>query len=1171
MAGNDDTIQSQFYAPFPNLGVKLSQQWEAIRTDTAALFPIVRGVGLDADGDFSTLNGLEKCVVQAFEIGRQGFHNKYRIHYSKEDDTLELAYNDGTEAVPHFYTTWSINPDGHVLQQNTPTTASNKGTGEGVFFQKTGVDLEFKSLKVTAPLSISSTNNDITIASSAEANTASTLGGDVGLTSTKVGVDLPFKGLTAGVSTVLTDNGDHIRIDSIAQVVEFYGISVGPSSGTPSYIEVHNMLFNREDFYITQQKTNPSNKTVIINSISDPFNSTDYVAVIGDNMTGQLAMHDGTAGEPAIGFTNETDTGIRRRAANDMALVVSGSDKLRLQDSLILASVPVEVTSGAAVGTPDFAFFPDTDTGLYQIASGDSSIAFSTGGVYAGHFDSSQLLTLASIINAANGAVGAPTYSFSGQTNSGIFKANDTAALHSVDIAANGVQAGSFQWATGAVMKFVAPGVIQAGLGSATLPAYTFTGVTNTGMYSNATSGDGIAFATDGDNDQLILRGDGISLFGGRLILSAGGTEPAPALNIVDGNSGLYRPISDVLGVTGQLLCENGSAALPGITFINTLSGGTYKGGIYSASASSMVFSFAGVNHIQFQTAGIFSPVAVYFNYTGNVASYGGTHGTVSLPAYSFFPDTNSGIYQIASEDDGVAFATGGVAAGNFVYNAGSPYLNIPGEVRVADEAYGAGWDSDLSVPTKNALYDKIEAVSAIAAGGFYLTVKHHDDSFVQHNVNVIGVNANHFYLSGNGDEVTINSRDVWVDKSGDTMTGNLTIATGGSDSIFEFFDSGSLAYTMGWDDSAGAFKLADGAFDGTNDRIIVNPATVYVKDHLSVDKIEGGYAQFYSHVEMGNPGNETSGFNVNGVLRHGVLRISDMEFLEHEFMVHLHRHSTTNPPVIISSLSNTDTYAHAAPDPGDTIFSLVSTAWGTTNYEVGSRINFLVDTNGGTPADNNMPGRIDFRTTAPGQTGLFGTLAMSIRSDQTIEATSHFYVAGNVIADRVYADQGNFYTRLILNDRPMKFASDGILYAWDPVRLKYLSVSRHTFQYGREMGGGASAFLIGPAGTIVDSATGTSHGLIRNATITSIDAWATTVAVAPMDLDIRQMLQGGGATHSSIHIITLETGTRVYTGEDGLDFDVDAGKGIYVVMAPSGGSTLSDPVVHVEVAWRLD
>jgi hypothetical protein len=36
----------------------------------------------------------------------------------------------------------------------------------------------------------------------------------------------------------------------------------------------------------------------------------------------------------------------------------------------------------------------------------------------------------------------------------------------------------------------------------------------------------------------------------------------------------------------------------------------------------------------------------------------------------------------------------------------------LTGDLSVPDEAYGVGWDASLEVPTKNALYDKIETIS---------------------------------------------------------------------------------------------------------------------------------------------------------------------------------------------------------------------------------------------------------------------------------------------------------------------------------------------------------------------------------------------------------------------------------------------------------------------------
>lgn len=44
--------------------------------------------------------------------------------------------------------------------------------------------------------------------------------------------------------------------------------------------------------------------------------------------------------------------------------------------------------------------------------------------------------------------------------------------------------------------------------------------------------------------------------------------------------------------------------------------------------------------------------------------------------------------------------------------NADQAFFNVSGELTVPDEAYGAGWNGDLTVPTKNALYDKLSALT---------------------------------------------------------------------------------------------------------------------------------------------------------------------------------------------------------------------------------------------------------------------------------------------------------------------------------------------------------------------------------------------------------------------------------------------------------------------------
>lgn len=103
-------------------------------------------------------------------------------------------------------------------------------------------------------------------------------------------------------------------------------------------------------------------------------------------------------------------------------------------------------------------------------------------------------------------------------------------------------------------------------------------------------------------------------------------------------------------------------------------------------------------------------------NCTGNV-----------INSNTFFSDntgTNAGVNIANSADNNIVTSNNFVTQGSGfvngeVINTGSGNVirnNIPNtsetDLTVADEAYGSGWNGSLEVPTKNALYDKIETIS---------------------------------------------------------------------------------------------------------------------------------------------------------------------------------------------------------------------------------------------------------------------------------------------------------------------------------------------------------------------------------------------------------------------------------------------------------------------------
>ena len=139
-----------------------------------------------------------------------------------------------------------------------------------------------------------------------------------------------------------------------------------------------------------------------------------------------------------------------------------------------------------------------------------------------------------------------------------------------------------------------------------------------------------------------------------------------------------------------------------------------------------------------------------------------GTDCTAATIGYSFTGDTNTGLTAVAADQidwclggalearltataltpgasDGNALGTASLmwadlflASGSVInfnngdvtLTHGSNVVTVAGEdIAVPDDAYAAGWNGSVNVPTKNAVYDKIEALAPVAgvAAGYKL------------------------------------------------------------------------------------------------------------------------------------------------------------------------------------------------------------------------------------------------------------------------------------------------------------------------------------------------------------------------------------------------------------------------------------------------------------------
>jgi hypothetical protein len=776
----ENTTQGDFYAPWPDKGKKLSFQLEEIRTDTSYLFPLVRAAGYDSAGDFTTLDGVEKAAVQAWEYGKQDFHNKFRTHYNKTKDVLELAYNNGTTAVPNWYTTWWIDGDGLVTQQNTPTTASNIGSGEGWFKQKVGVDLEFKTVTATSPITIVNDGNSIDVDGSALVSTYSSLAtpapsGDAGVgieqiisDTGKSGNDLPFKGIGAGANIVIENKTDRIEIQSTAQVVEFYGIQMRHADDSTIYKEVHNLKLNVNDFYLTQEKTNPSNKTVILNARGEVFESNDYVAVVGDEMTGPLKQADGSEALPSFTFTIDPTMGLSRNAANDLAVSIGGSHHTRFLSDRLLVENEIQLAGGGTAANPDLYFFPDSDTGLFQTDT--DTLGFTTGGVQAGMFtqDGDFYARGRVLVQSGNNPV-APDYSFANSRGLGMYNDLDNV----LSFATSGVRAGYFNNSQNLVVtNAITSGTdINAGTDVTAGTYVSATTYVDAGSYSQAgtqflaadgsTALPGFAFTSNPDCGLYLLNSDDLVIVSNaRSPVTFDATTREPGYG-----SGAYWIGHMQMASNYRLIIADGGSNSPGLQFKSTEN--PIEGGGSSTGTGLYLVDGLGTGGLASNALPAMkwwaSSDGGFMTSLGTKGGFRASPGDIAGRAYAGFAfdnDGNTGLTQIADGDDSLAFLCGGVVAGYFDDNDdlyvtrdidAIRNIHAGGDVATTDEAYGATWDGSSNVPTKNAVYDKITNVEA-QIGSFYgMVIKESGDGAVMVDDTLV-VNAGDFYLSGSSD-----------------------------------------------------------------------------------------------------------------------------------------------------------------------------------------------------------------------------------------------------------------------------------------------------------------------------------------------------------------------------------------------------------------------------------
>jgi len=123
-----------------------------------------------------------------------------------------------------------------------------------------------------------------------------------------------------------------------------------------------------------------------------------------------------------------------------------------------------------------------------------------------------------------------------------------------------------------------------------------------------------------------------------------------------------------------------------------------------------------------------------------------------------------AGTKRVTVVNDGMSIENTALLAGG---NAFTGNQVVTGQVSVTDEAYAPAWNSKLEVPTKNAVYDKIEAVVATIPAAPSTVIDDTPYAASWNGVTTIAPSKNAVY-----DQI-----ELKVSKAGDTMTGALTVS----------------------------------------------------------------------------------------------------------------------------------------------------------------------------------------------------------------------------------------------------------------------------------------------------------------------------------------------------------------------------------------------------------
>jgi hypothetical protein len=285
---------------------------------------------------------------------------------------------------------------------------------------------------------------------------------------------------------------------------------------------------------------------------------------------------------------------------------------------LTLSGDGTVLTAKGTAAAPSHSFHEKPDTGMWLNEIGDN-LDFSIDGVSIINLQPA-LMRISQPIWQIYGTVDKPSYTFHDDPDTGMY----APWAGAIDFAVGGVM--RLRIDTGTVTSTV-PFRAQDGIQGT--PSYSFTSDPNTGMYRLS---DGTIRFSSNNVAKLEIKAADVKVFDNLLIVD--GTDAAPGIAFSsDGGTGMYRVSASTLGWA-----------------VGGVQAGyfEYNSGTPNLSVAWNVLAGNGVNAQGYVIAGSYFSVP---------------EGDFVAPSIRFTDDHNTGIYQLQSGNDTIAFTTGGALA----------------------------------------------------------------------------------------------------------------------------------------------------------------------------------------------------------------------------------------------------------------------------------------------------------------------------------------------------------------------------------------------------------------------------------------------------------------------------------------------------------------------------